>query len=194
MRRVRAHLLALRSVGMATLATLIVGLPLLANRMGAWGLLASLAALFVLGVTQMMLTYVAMRRVGPRPRFLAMLKFSWPFTAPRAPEELVAACTRDVPPIILLHAFATPEDFARVTRPMLYDAVVVGRQPDAAVPLIRYLGDAEVRRILDTALPDDGDVYCPRCGAAYYRDVATCSDCPDSVATQSTAARSSTHV
>lgn len=188
-RRVRPWIVALRAVGFATLLALIAGLPFLIGRSGSWGLMVGIALVFALALTQAGISAFALRRAGVSARraVFASLKFCWPFTAPRAAEEVQRRVVVDIPVLVVLHHLLPGEDFERIARPMLYDALVRDRVSPEAAAMIQYLGDP-LSRAFVARLPGsfEGDAFCPRCGTGFNRGPTLCSDC-DEVALTSAA-------
>jgi hypothetical protein len=106
------------------------------------------------------------------------VKFLWPFSAPRAAEEVVSRAIAGVPTLVVVHELLPADAFRRFARPLLFDAVVRGEQNGHVAELRALLGESEVARIVnEPPLVHDGDAYCPRCGASFYRVARCCSDC-----------------
>lgn len=181
-RRTRGYVLTLRVCGAITLVALVVGIPLLTARSGVWGLLVAVAAVFLLSVVQAILAILAMRqagRTGTRAA-AACVQFCWPFSAPRAAEDVERLVGSDVPPLVLLAEVLPPDDFVRFVRPRLYDALERGADDPEIAQLRRYLGaDRTAALTREPASSEDGQAWCPRCGATFARAVGDCSDCVD---------------
>ena len=181
-RRVGPHVVALRITGVLTLLALIAGIPFLTARSGLWGFLLGASTTLWLCVVQALLAYAAFRRIGAtRGRaLLASAKFCWPFTAPRAAEAVMHRVADGVPPLVLLHELLPTDAFVAFARPLLFDSLVRGeRSPDIAT-LRAHLGESASARIVrQPPAVRDGDAYCPRCGASFYRTATRCSDCAE---------------
>lgn len=179
-RRTRSHVAALRIGGILTLVALIVGIPWLTARSGIWGLLLGVSLVAWLSVVQTIIAIAAFRLAGAGlgPATLASAKFLWPFSAPRAAEEVMHRVSAGIPPLILMHELLPVDAFRRFARPLLFDAVVRGEQTDAIVTLRAHMGESDVADIVNRPPSvGDGDAYCPRCGASYYHGARLCSDC-----------------
>ncbi|MEX2153960.1 MAG: hypothetical protein WD825_11525 [Gemmatimonadaceae bacterium] len=181
LRRVRHHVLALRINGLAILATLVVVLPLLAYRGGAWGFLVGVQLLLTLCLVQVVAAAMALRRVGIalRPALFASVPFAWPFTAPRAAEVVQSHAVAGLPPLLALHELAPEDEFLRVARPALYDAMVRNIVSDDVAALAELWGEARVRSLIGKPSAEDADLYCPRCGSAFNPGREFCTDCGD---------------
>jgi hypothetical protein len=181
-RRTQSLVGALRVVGTLTLLALVAGVPLLTSRSGVWGLLLGVSIVLCLCVVQTVLAVFAFRRAGETP-FRALLgasRFLWPFSAPRAAEEVMTRVAMGVPALIVVDQLLKPEAFTGFARPLLFDAVVRGEETGPVAALRQHLGASRVAAILNAPPPmPDGDVYCPRCGASFYRSARVCSDCSD---------------
>lgn len=180
LRRTRAHVAALRIGGVLILATLIVGIPWLTARADVWGFLLGLSTVLWLCFVQTVIAIVALRRAGSglKRALLASVKYLWPFSGPRAAEDVMQQVTRDVPPLILLREFLTVDAFDHFIRPILFDAVVRGAETAAVAELRACLGEGQVASIVNQPPRHrDGDAFCPRCGASFYRRAGFCSDC-----------------
>lgn len=181
-RRARSFIAALRIGGILTLATLVIGIPALTARSGIWGLLLGVSVVFGLCTVQAILAIGAFRRAGA-PFGHAMLrsaKYLWPFNAPRAGEDVMSCVTADVPPLILLRELLPPDAFRRFARPLLFDAVVRGEQGEEVAALRAHMGESQVVEIVARPPSDrDGEAYCPRCEASFYRGARFCSDCAE---------------
>ena len=109
---------------------------------------------------------------------LGSARYLWPFSAPRAAEDVMTRVTADVPPLVLLRELLPPDAFRRFARPLLFDAVIRGEQAEGGATLRAHLGESHVAEIVTKPPSEpDGDAYCPRCGASYYRGARFCSDC-----------------
>lgn len=180
MRRARGYLAALRVGGMLTLGALVIGIPSLTARSGVWGLLLGVALALGLSVAQAVVAIAALRRAGAGSRhaMLTSARYLWPFTAPRAAEDVMSWVTGGVPPLILVHELLPPDAFRRFARPLLFDAVVRGEHAEGVAALRAHLGESQVSEIVSRPPSErDGDAYCPRCGASFYRAAHVCSDC-----------------
>jgi hypothetical protein len=182
MRRTRSLVGALRLGGVLILTTLIGGVPWLTARWGVWGFLLGLSALLWLCLVQGVTAMVAFRRagVGVTRALLTTVKYLWPFTGPRAAEDVLHQVARDVPPLILLRELLPGDAFGHFVRPLLFDAVVRGAQTPAVAELRAHLGAASVASIVnEPPRQRDGDAFCPRCGASFSRRAGPCSDCAE---------------
>lgn len=179
MRRTRPYLAALRIGGVLALVALIVLVPWLTSRSGLWGLLLGTSILMWLCVAQTLIAIAAFRRAGtPTAKtLLAAVRFLWPFSAPRAAEDVLRRVVSGVPPLVLLHELLPADEFCRVARPMLFDALR-GDESDRVSALRAHLGESQSADIVNRPPSQrDGDAYCPRCGASFYRTARFCSDC-----------------
>jgi hypothetical protein len=180
MRRTRSYVAALRIGGVLTLVALIGGIPWLTARSGAWGLLLGVSLALGLCVLQTVVALMAFRKAGASLSRATResVKFLWPFSAPRAAEEVVSRAIAGVPTLVVVHELLPADAFRRFARPLLFDAVVRGEQNGHVAELRALLGESEVARIVnEPPLVHDGDAYCPRCGASFYRVARCCSDC-----------------
>ena len=179
-RRTRSHVVALRVGGILILVTLVVVTPWLTARSGIWGLLLGVSLVWWLCVVQMIIAMAAFRRAGATfgGAILTSMKCLWPFTAPRVAEDVMGRVVAGVPPLILLHELLPRDAFRHFARPLLFDVVVRGEPADAVVALRAQLGESETAEIVNgRPTVCDGDAYCPRCGASFYRSARLCSDC-----------------
>jgi hypothetical protein len=179
-RRTRSYVAALRIGGILTLAALVIGIPALTARSGIWGLLFGVAVVLGLSVMQAVLATAALRRTGASigRAMLWSAKYLWPFSAPRAAEDVMSRVTAGVPPLILLGELLPPETFRRFARPLLFDAVVRDEQTEGVAALRAHMGESQVAEILSGPPSErDGDAFCPRCEASFYRGAHFCSDC-----------------
>ena len=179
-RRTGPYVAALRAGGVVTLMALIGGIPWLTARSGIWGLLFGVSLVLGLCVVQTIVAIAAFRRAGSAlgSAMLASAKFLWPFTAPRAAEEVLCRVISGAPALLVLHELLSTDAFRRFARPLLFDAVVRGEQTGQIAELRAFLGERQVAVIVNEApLLRDGDAYCPRCGASFYRVARFCSDC-----------------
>jgi hypothetical protein len=182
MRRIRSYVAVLRVGGVLTLAALIAGIPWLTARSGAWGLLLGVSVVLWLCVVQTVVAIAALRRTGLAlgTALLASARFLWPFSAPRAAEEVMHRALAGAPALIALRELLSRDAFRGFARPLLFDAVVLGEQTGDVAELRAFLGESEVADILnEPPLLRDGDAYCPRCGASFYRVARFCSDCAE---------------
>ncbi len=182
MRRTRSHFAVLRIGGILILAALVAGIPWLTSRSGIWGLLLGASVVLWLCVVQTVIAIAAFRRAGSTlgQAMLTSAKCLWPFSAPRAAEEVMRRVVAGVPPLILMHTLLPGDAFRRFARPLLFDAVVRGEQADGVLELRARLGESEIAEILnEPPTVPDGDAYCPRCGASFYRGARFCSDCAE---------------
>lgn len=180
--RTRGHVVALRVGGAITLVALVLGIPILTSRYGVWGLLVALAALLLLSLTQAVLAMLGTRRAGCslRDAAVACVRLCWPFTAPRAAEEVERQVASGVPRLVLLAELLSPEEFGQFVRPLLYDAVVRGAENSDVSDLSGHLGQSRVRALTGAPpMSADGTAWCPRCGDSFDRTDGYCSDCVD---------------
>lgn len=180
--RTRGHVVALRVGGATTLLALVVGIPLLTSRYGVWGLLFALAAVLLFSLTQAVLAMLGLRRAGCslRAAAVACVRLCWPFTAPRAAEEVERQVASGVPRLVLLAELLSPEEFGQFVRPLLYDALVRGAENSDVSHLSGHLGQSRVRALTgEPQRADDGKAWCPRCGDSFDRPDGNCSDCVD---------------
>jgi hypothetical protein len=179
-RRTRSYVAALRGGGILTLAALVIGVPSLTARSGIWGLLLGVAFVIGLSAVQATLASAAFRRAGATTgrAILRSARYLWPFSAPRAAEDVMSSVTEDIPPLVLLGELLPPDAFRRFARPLLFDAVVRNEHAEGVAALRAHMGESQVAEIL-TGPPSegDGDAFCPRCGASFYRGARFCSDC-----------------
>ena len=184
LRRTRAYVAVLRVGGVVILVALIAGIPWLTARSGAWGLLLGISLVVWLCVIQTVLAIAAFRRSGTAfgRAAVASVRYLWPFSAQRAAEDVMHRAAADVPQMILVHELLPPETFRQFARPILFDAIVrheAHHQARHEVAMLgAHLGEALVAEIVNRPPSDrDGDAYCPRCGASFYRGTRFCSDC-----------------
>ena len=179
-RRVQPDIAVLRIVGVAVLATLVVGIPFASLRWGAWGLIVAVQLLLTLTVSQAAFAWLALRRAGivSRAALLPSLKLLWPFTAPRAAELVQQQVVAGVPPLVVLHAMLGDDELLRALRPMVYDALHSASESEAARTLGTLYDTQKLRAFIATRpAGSDGASFCPRCTTVYQRGVRECSDC-----------------
>lgn len=180
MRRTREYVAVLRVGGVVILVALIAGIPWLTARSSAWGLLLGISLVLLLCVMQTVIAIAAFRRAGVAfgGAAVASVRYLWPFSAQRAAEDVMHRAAADVPQMVLMHELMPPETFRRFARPILFDAVVRHDARHEVAMLRAHLGEALVAEIVNRPPSDrDGDAYCPRCGASFYRGTRFCSDC-----------------
>jgi hypothetical protein len=180
--RTRGHVVALRVGGVSTLIALVLGIPLLTSRYGLWGLLVAVSAVLLLSLTQAAVAMRALRRAGSslREAAVASVRLCWPFTAPRAAEEVERQVASGMPPLVLLAELLPPGEFGSFVRPLLYDAVVRGVESPDVRDLCDHLGESRIRALTrEPPMSADGEAWCPRCGDSFARAHGNCSDCAD---------------
>lgn len=180
--RTRGHVAALRVGGVSTLIALVVGIPLLTSTYGVWGLLVAIAAVLLLSLAQAAVAMLGLRRAGCslREAGMACFRLCWPFTAPRAAEEVERQVASGMPRLVLLAELLPPGELGVFARPLLYDAVVRGVENPDVRHLYGHLGEARIRALTrEPPMSADGEGWCPRCGDSFARSHGYCSDCVD---------------
>lgn len=178
--RTRRHVVALRAGGVITLLALVAGIPLLTSGFGVWGLLCALMSVLLLSLTQAAVAMHALRRAGCslRQAVMTCVRLCWPFTAPRAAEEVERQVASGVPRLVLLSELLPPGEFTFFVRPLLYDAIVRGREDPDVGHLCGHLGESRIRALTsEPPTAADGEGWCPRCGDSFARAHGHCSDC-----------------
>lgn len=167
----------LRLPGAAALVALVVGVPLLTPTAGTRGFFVAAAiALGASGVTAAA-SVVALRRMGVawKPALRDGAGILSPFTAPRAPEIVLARALEGVALVDALRALLPPDAFAEWARPLAYDLsrAPAGAEAEALLPV------SEAAAILRIAPAGSvaGDVYCARCGRVYLPTATACRAC-----------------
>lgn len=174
----RHTLLDVRVLGLAALLSLVVGIPLAVDRLGAQGFFFALGLLGIICFFVFERMYAAARALG-KTRKAAL---SWsigsfsPFAAPRAAEVLLEELVRDMPPGLVARVLLPFAEFLAWVRPHAYDS---SQGAPADSRLLAGLDPAELKQSLappDPALAIGGQLWCPRCGATFVQADA-CSEC-----------------
>jgi hypothetical protein len=175
-RRTRFARVALRVWGTLILFGLVVGVPLATLRWDAFGLVASVALLFVFCVVQAIVTHRGLRRAGSAKRhaYWSSLKMLWPFSAPCAAELVQHEVVRGAPAPLVLVELLGRERFLREMRTGLYDEMKNGGVNGVVATIIGRDAIADfLRRPADGATSPS----CPRCGAQYRVEIRACANC-----------------
>ena len=183
LRRVRTFTATSRVLAVLLLAWIAVGIPLMTGRYGTSGLVRGIVQAFVLSLGIALITTLGLRTLGTRWSDIARstMPLLFPFTAPRAPELLIAAALRDLHPLAQTAALLGDARFLAWIRPWGYDELY-GRSREAHtgnIPgLVHGLPRALLERAVRTPPPRDASApYCPRCAQSYRDDVRVCPDC-----------------
>lgn len=164
----------LRVPGAVAFAALVIGVPLLTANGGFRGLLQALGAAFGASVVAAAGSGVALwrMRVPVRTALQDVLPMLSPFTAPRAPEIVLARVLEGVALVDAVRAMLPADAYAEWLRPVAYDAA---RGQGDLLPA------AEAAAVLRHPPPGllAGDVYCARCGRVYLADAPACRMCED---------------
>ena len=180
--RARGHIVALRILGLATLALLIGALPLAVAKNGVFGLIAVVIALLAITSAQSVWTLIVLRRTGMAtgPAVWSAVKLLNPFATQRAAEMIYASCTAGIPAIVVTCDLLGPERLVLALRPSIYD-LMRDREPRERYDFLTAMV-AEERLLSLLRTPPAGYAgggFCPRCGAEFSAGLTQCSDCRD---------------
>jgi hypothetical protein len=173
-----------RLLALLLLAWIAVGIPLMTGRFGTFGLVRGIVQAFALSFGIALTTALGLRMLGARWGGVARstLPLLFPFTAPRAPELLIAAALRELHPLAQAAVLLGDQRFLAWIRPWSYDVLYARLAHDGHDDLITTLVHGLPRALLERAVrtPPGGDPsapYCPRCAQSYRDDVRVCHDC-----------------
>lgn len=163
----------LRIPGAVALVALVVGVPLLTANGGSRGLIQALATAFGASLVAALGSVLALWRmnVAARTALRDALSLLSPFTAPRAPEIVLARALEGIAFVDAMRALLPADACAEWLRPLAYDAAR-GHGTD-------LLPAAEAAAILQRP-PSGllaGDAYCARCGRVYLPTATDCRAC-----------------
>lgn len=168
-----------RVPALLALVSIVVGVPLLTPTMGFPGLLIAMGAALGAALLTAVLSMVALWRMGiaPRSAARAALPIVSPFTAPRAPELVLARALEGVAFPDAVRALLSPDAWAEWARPVAYD-LARGVAPEG-VPAAALLPGGDARAVLRVPPPGSvpGDAYCARCGRLYLPRATACHAC-----------------
>lgn len=183
LRRARTFTATSRLLAVVLLAWIAVGIPLMTGRYGAFGLVRGIVQAFVLSSGIALITALGLRTLGTPWRDIVRSTgpLLFPFSAPRAPELLIAAALRDIHPLAQTATLLGDARFLAWIRPWGYDALHARTRDepsDAIAALVHELPRALLERAVRTPPPRDASApYCPRCAQSYRDDVRVCPDC-----------------
>ena len=183
LRRVRTFTATSRLLAILLLAWIAVGIPLLTGRYGSFGLVRGIVQAFVLSLGIALVTTLGLRTLGVRWRDIARstVPLLFPFTAPRAPELLIAAALRELHPLAQTATLLGDARFLAWIRPWGYDELYARAQDQhhETIPaLVHELPRPLLERAVRTPPSRDASApYCPRCAQSYRDDVRVCPDC-----------------
>lgn len=188
LRRERRAIAILRGAGVTIVVWIVLGIPAATAWLGAFGLLAGIAAAFALALPVALLTLRSLWSLGLRGAgaWGVVLPLLVPFSASRAPELVIGEALRGVAPLARVAALLGDARFLAWLRPWAFDALH-GRAPRSA-PDALLAGAARLlpRPLLERATrlttlddPDDGARVCPRCARTYDGGAGSCADCDD---------------
>ncbi|HET7583770.1 MAG TPA: hypothetical protein VFK13_02625 [Gemmatimonadaceae bacterium] len=182
--RLRAFTASLEVLGTLELAALVLGVPAASTRFGGAGLIASVAAVLMLACWTALVAATALRMLGTPPREALRLAAPLlsPFSAPRAVEVVLRRTTVGLSRFAVARHVLGDDAFRSWIRPAAYDFChSPGDAGATAHEMARAVGHEALRSVV--ASPPDGvhadECYCPRCGAVYRGDIATCSRCEE---------------
>jgi hypothetical protein len=188
LRRVKAGLTTLRTLGALLLVWIAFVIPLFTSRFGIAGLIRGILIAFVLAAMLAGLAIMELRALGlgwwPSLRRTAHLLS--PFSAPQAAEVVATAALEDVDPAVRVATVLGEARFLQWIRSAAYDELhgrtdAAGGEPSAPATLVRALPRLLLERATGTR-PDERDSdarFCPRCARTYQEGVTTCSECGD---------------
>ncbi|HJU74246.1 MAG TPA: hypothetical protein VJ717_10910 [Gemmatimonadaceae bacterium] len=169
---------ALRLIGVAELLLLLIGIPTGVASYAGIGFLvavAATAAVCSLGAVIAVRQWTVLSG-GTRPSMRKILAWCWPFSAPRAAEDVLREVFRGASAPVVARAVLSPAGFNAWIRPWAYDHLVRERKPaiDGLIPA------SELEALVRHA-PQDRDPgaasYCPRCGQSWARPGGHCNGC-----------------
>lgn len=159
------------------LVAIVIGVPLLTPTHGVLGLAGAVAAALAASLLTALVSAIALWRMGLPFRAAARhsIGIVSPFTAPRAPEIVLAKALEGVAFADAVRALLPADAWAAWARPLAYD-VSRGVAPEGVAELLPA-GDAQA--ILRLPPPGSvlGDVYCARCGRVYLPSATACHAC-----------------
>jgi len=173
MTAVQRHVTTLRLLGAAILVLLVAGLVYAASHWSGLGLLAALALLLVLCVTQMMVTRSALLRLGEGVG--VSWRLLWPFSAPRAPQLVQERALAGFPPLLVAHTLLAEDDLLRAMRREVYD--LLHTDGGDSRDLFALYTHKKLEQFIATPLETEGQPYCPRCASIYRAGSTVCGDC-----------------
>lgn len=166
----------LRILGLLTLLLLVLGVPVVVERNGLFGLVLGVVVLLELTLVQAIWAGWLLKRLGASGRSVATasLKLLNPFAVQRAPEVVLARIVADVPALAAAHELLGEEEFVRAFRPLLYDALY----GDASRDAVTFLAEERVGSLLRTPPPGQTNgAFCPRCESQFAIRAGFCADC-----------------
>jgi len=172
----------LRVLGLATLLLLVVGVPVVVERNGLFGLIVAVIVLVELTFVQALWTAWLLRRLGASGRAAALtfLRLLNPFAVQRAAEMVFARIVAGVPALVSAYELLGDEEFVRAFRPMLYDALQGEGVHETLAGLTSLLAGERLASLLRT--PPAGlasGAFCPRCESQFASGSGFCTDCDD---------------
>jgi hypothetical protein len=164
--------------GAATLAALILGLPVASARLGALGFFAGASVVLALAFATAAAGALTLRRLGPggAGRRRQVLGWCSPFASGRVIEGVYEAALAGASQAQALRVLAGELVFAGWARARAYD-VVRGGSADTDLSVA---ADAATLESIVAAVPrlDAGArSYCPRCAATWSLERGSCPDC-----------------
>lgn len=168
-----------RLPALLALAAIVVGVPVLTPTLGFLGLLMAIGAAVGASLLTALLAALGLWRMGIRFRSAvgAALPIVSPFTAPRAPELVLARALEGVAFADAVRALLPADEYVEWARPVAYD---LAHGPALeGVPAAALLPAGDVQAILRVPPPGSalGDAYCARCGRVYLPHVVACHVC-----------------
>ena len=164
---------------LATLGSLVLGIPVAVAIAGGSGFLLALALVLVLAVTTALLAGSALRKLElpARERRWKVVAWCSPFAAPFAAEGVLEAAVRGTTVLEGLQLLLPTSAFLRVIRPRAYDHLVRGQ---ADPELAKVVGrDLLEQAIAQAPLSFDATTrsLCPRCGMTSLLETGECRAC-----------------
>ena len=183
LRRIALFTATSRIVAVLLLVWIAVGIPLMTGHYGTFGLVRGIVQAFVLSLGIALITALGLRTLGGRWGEVARstVPLLFPFTAPRAPELLLAAALRELHPLAQAASLLGDQRFLAWIRPWGYDELHSRNSDEhnAVIPaLVHELPRPLLERAVRAPPPRDASApYCPRCAQSYRDDVSVCPDC-----------------
>ena len=184
LRRIRIFTGTSRVLGVILIAWIALGIPLMTERFGAFGLARGIVQAFVLSLGIAVVTALGLRSLVAvwRDIVRATGPLLFPFNAPRAPEILIAAALHGLHPLAQTATLLGDARFLAWIRPWGYDELHARHAGERHEEVIASLVHGMPRDLLERAVrtppPREASApYCPRCARSYRDDVRVCPDC-----------------
>lgn len=176
---IRVQMNAADALGLVGLLLLVLGVPVAVHTAGViGGALAILACVSCqLGLAVLEWTGLGKLEVVRRERWRRVIRNLNPFSAPAASSRLLAEAVQSEGPIMAAKALLSHDDFARWSRPWLYDFRTAGGSHSSPTAGVAITDDCvtEVLGWMPKLAP--GDKWCNRCAAVYQSWATECAEC-----------------